>query len=360
MVCTMEETESTLDCQLHVKDLDRGDPSRQSVKTNPKGPAEDKVSRTHSKATKSKKETTFGASKHRNQKAEPAGIKSTSLSEASDNASDGDSDSSSTDSESDEDDSEKRSQKKNKTDRRKAHAASKNRKRAAKGKKRKGQKAEDPDDSTDSDSASTTDVNTVKRRGSGRAHKSVDFAKRNLEDRIQVLESYLSQLSAQGTQASLGNNGFNSLGFGLPNPLSPPPLPPAISITSRRPPPVPRGPGRPRNRRLDRPGADTELADEVPTKPDYKRVDWIWDTSQYCYKLQNTAKTAPDTQYEGYIFHVRRTFDHEGKYLKTFVDVKSKLLRECLQDVIKDVQGISLVDETPKLDPNLLFLCVLQ
>ncbi|OAA46148.1 ATPase, AAA-type, core [Metarhizium rileyi] len=89
---------------------------------------------------------------------------------------------------------------------------------------------------------------------------------------------------------------------------------------------------------------------------DYKRVDSIWDRSLYAFKLQDTAKMTTNSKYDEYIFHVRRTFDSEGKYRSTVVDIKSKLLRECLQDVIGNVRGVSLVDETPKLDPNLLFL----
>lgn len=91
-------------------------------------------------------------------------------------------------------------------------------------------------------------------------------------------------------------------------------------------------------------------------KTDFKRVDWVWDTSLYTYKLQDTAEMSFNSLYDEYIFHVRRTFDCEGKYRATFVDIRSKLLRECLQDVIGNVRGASLVDETPKLDPNLLFL----
>ena len=92
------------------------------------------------------------------------------------------------------------------------------------------------------------------------------------------------------------------------------------------------------------------------SRPEFKRVDWVWDTTLYTFKLQDTAETINDSQYSEYIFHVRRTFDCENKYRETYVDIKSKLLRECLQDVIGNVQGISLVDETPKMDPNLLFL----
>lgn len=92
------------------------------------------------------------------------------------------------------------------------------------------------------------------------------------------------------------------------------------------------------------------------SKLDYKRVDQVWDDAIHNYKLQDTAEGTVDAQYDEFIFHVRRTFDWEGKFKSTIVDIKSKLLRECLQDVIGDIKGISLVDDTPKLDPNMLFL----
>ncbi|RCI08865.1 hypothetical protein L249_4982, partial [Ophiocordyceps polyrhachis-furcata BCC 54312] len=91
-------------------------------------------------------------------------------------------------------------------------------------------------------------------------------------------------------------------------------------------------------------------------KVDFKRVDWVWDSSLYTYKLQDTAQMSLNSLYDEYIFHVRRTFDCEGKLRATLVDIRSKLLRESLQEVIGNVRGASLVDETPKLDPNLLFL----
>ncbi|KAL2260434.1 hypothetical protein VTK26DRAFT_5547 [Humicola hyalothermophila] len=92
------------------------------------------------------------------------------------------------------------------------------------------------------------------------------------------------------------------------------------------------------------------------TKLDYKRVDQVWDNSIHNYKLQDTAEGTVDAQYDEFIFHVRRTFDWEGKYKATIVDIKSKLLRECLQDVMGNIRGVSLVEDTPKLDPNMLFL----
>jgi hypothetical protein len=38
------------------------------------------------------------------------------------------------------------------------------------------------------------------------------------------------------------------------------------------------------------------------------------------------------------------------------VDIKSKLLKEALNEVMDGVKGVSLVEETPQVDPNLLFL----
>ncbi|KAJ2904467.1 hypothetical protein MKZ38_007998 [Zalerion maritima] len=92
------------------------------------------------------------------------------------------------------------------------------------------------------------------------------------------------------------------------------------------------------------------------TKLDFKRVDQVWDNSIHNYKLQETAEAAADSHYDDFLFHIRRTFDWEGKHKATYVDIKSKLLRECLQEVMGNIKGVSLVEETPKLDPNLLFL----
>ncbi|KAK3361216.1 hypothetical protein B0T24DRAFT_692059 [Lasiosphaeria ovina] len=91
-------------------------------------------------------------------------------------------------------------------------------------------------------------------------------------------------------------------------------------------------------------------------KLDFKRVDHVWDNKVHDYRLQDTAKSTLDAQYDQYLFHVRRSIDWEGKYKTTTVDIKSMLLAECLRTVIGSVRGVSLVEDTPKLDPNMLFL----
>ncbi|KIX06385.1 uncharacterized protein Z518_04361 [Rhinocladiella mackenziei CBS 650.93] len=92
------------------------------------------------------------------------------------------------------------------------------------------------------------------------------------------------------------------------------------------------------------------------SKVAYKRVDQLWDQSIHNFKLTETVKSTGETVWDQYIFTVRRKFDWEQKYLATVVDIKSKPLKECLQHVMIGVKGVSLVEDTPHLDPNMLFL----
>lgn len=123
------------------------------------------------------------------------------------------------------------------------------------------------------------------------------------------------------------------------------PLGSSIIIDSRPPPGA--------QRLVQLPQQDTK---RKAARLDYKRVDQVWDNNIHAYKLQDTTETTTDSQYDEYIFHVRRSFDWDGKFKQTLVDIKSKLLRECLQDVMGNIKGVSLVEDTPKLDPNMLFL----
>ena len=92
------------------------------------------------------------------------------------------------------------------------------------------------------------------------------------------------------------------------------------------------------------------------SKVAFKRVDQLWDQSIHNYKLTETVDDPDQDEWEQYIFTVRRKFDWEHKYQETFVDIKSKPLKDCLQHVMKDVKGVSLVQDTPHIDPNMLFL----
>ncbi|RKF81521.1 hypothetical protein GcC1_025002 [Golovinomyces cichoracearum] len=92
------------------------------------------------------------------------------------------------------------------------------------------------------------------------------------------------------------------------------------------------------------------------SKLEYKRVDELWDSTIHNYKLSDTAQDVDSSEYDQYLFNVRRTFDWEGKYKSTVVDIKSKFLKEVLSETMDGVKGVSVVEDTPSIDPNMLFL----
>lgn len=115
----------------------------------------------------------------------------------------------------------------------------------------------------------------------------------------------------------------------------------------------------PAKRRLRKSHSETKLPPKKcePGKPSFRRVDWYWDINDLRFRLRDTTDSqSEEDESDDFVFHVRRTFDPQGRYRQTFVDIKSKLLRECVKDVVGEVKGVTLVEETPKLDPDFLFL----
>ncbi|KAM0187451.1 hypothetical protein ACHAPI_011167 [Fusarium lateritium] len=212
--------------------------------------------------------------------------------------------------------------------------------------------------SSDSDSSSNDD-----------AKKKTDKKSSNIKNQFKALELQLAQIQQQlansNNIASYGTS-VNPYSFQHPSlPLLPNPIGSGSTAVRRSRGITSRGLPRlaePKSSDLDEDSNDRSSEDKKKSKdkkvknPAFKRVDQVWDSNIHNYKLQDTTDTNNDAQYQDYIFHVRRTFDWEGKYRATVIDIKSKLLRECLQDVIGNVEGISLVDEIPKISPNLLFL----
>lgn len=243
---------------------------------------------------------------------------------------------------------------------------------AKKGRKSKKNKAKlinvdsDPDSSSDDESVDSTDEEMNDTN-------NVASVQSELKDEFQALKLQITQLQQQLSHQNTSSLYPPGLGYQYHYPAAqsphsiqamlPPSIPPPVTSSRNR--------GRgvlPPNVRLQRHNSLSGLADEekdpldgskkrkASSGLDFKRVDWVWDNKIHNYTLQDTTESAGDSQYNDFIFHVRRTFDWEGKYRATLVDIKSKLLRECLQDVMGDVTGVSLVDETPKVDPHLLFL----
>lgn len=86
---------------------------------------------------------------------------------------------------------------------------------------------------------------------------------------------------------------------------------------------------------------------------EFKRVDQVYDMKIHDWKLVESNKDQKD-EFDC-VFTVRRRLDWDGKYKETQVDIKSKILRNALQEVFKECKSISLVEETPQIDPHTLF-----
>jgi hypothetical protein len=86
---------------------------------------------------------------------------------------------------------------------------------------------------------------------------------------------------------------------------------------------------------------------------EFKRVDQVYDMKIRDWKLVESNQDAKD-EFDC-VFTVRRRLNWEGKYQETQVDIKSKVLRNCLQEVFKECKSISLVEDTPQVDPHTLF-----
>lgn len=93
------------------------------------------------------------------------------------------------------------------------------------------------------------------------------------------------------------------------------------------------------------------------SKLEFKRLDELYNKAIHDFYLAESSKTpsAKTDKWEEYVFVVRRRFDWQNKYLKTFVDIKSIHLRSVLRDVLKDVAGVPLREDKPTIEPNLLF-----
>ncbi|RMZ37845.1 AAA family ATPase [Aspergillus flavus] len=125
-----------------------------------------------------------------------------------------------------------------------------------------------------------------------------------------------------------------------------------------------RGDGRRRNRNRKRNSSDGQADGQrkskgrkkAASKIAFKRVDELWDNTIHNFKLTETVDDPDANEWDQYLFTVRRKFDWDNKYTETVVDLKSKYIRDALAKVMDGVKGVSLVQETAVVDPNMLFL----
>ncbi|ATY59287.1 AAA family ATPase, putative [Cordyceps militaris CM01] len=229
--------------------------------------------------------------------------------------------------------------------------------------------------SSDSSSDSERDCEVRVVRDDRHSGSETDKEVQNLRRQLQQLQQQVALQPAMVSPfapnpALYPMQSFNPFGFHpfMPAPAAQPHNPgPGPSTTSPPPPPPPQQstPPPPRIRRAYQRGIPVEIEEEKKDrsrarkdgKPSFRRVDFVWDSAALCFKIRDTTDAqSQDDDDDDNIFLVRRTFDTQGRYRQTFVDIRSKLLRECLKETIGEVKGVTFVEEIPKLDPDFLFL----
>lgn len=301
---------------------------------------ETKAPKTAEKSPKTKSKKPKDSQKSTKSKSKKAKEVVASESEDSDSSSGEDSDEEDSDLSTSEGDSETETEKEKKKRKTKKKAKQKAKeKRKAKSKKKSRKVASDSDSDSGSDSESTTE--------SGSEADDGEVADPDAMQQLLQLQQQMAQL--QG----LGQGGLPQWGS-IPPPRARNPLGGAAAQMRAA-----------RNaKQLAALGLDAAKKSKKEKKTkrkrasklEFKRVDQLWDSTIHNYKLTDTAEDEESSEYDQYLFNVRRTFDWEGKYKTTVVDIKSKLLKEALKEVMDGVKGVSLVEETPCVDPNLLFL----
>ncbi|KAH6666386.1 P-loop containing nucleoside triphosphate hydrolase protein [Halenospora varia] len=98
------------------------------------------------------------------------------------------------------------------------------------------------------------------------------------------------------------------------------------------------------------------VVDQV-SELEYKTVDEVWDEKAHKYTIvKSLAPMGKIKDQDRYLFVVRhRSLDKETKDRTTYVDIKSKCLRDILRVVLQDVRGISLKEDKLSVEQNLLY-----
>ena len=280
--------------------------------------------------------------KTRSSDSESSSSSSSSSDDTSDEEDDSDSDSSSSESDT----------KQQKRRFRRAKARAKKLKERAKKARNQKKKAAADEDSSDSDEDSSEDEKIKKKNARSKA-KARKAGKRKIREDEESDEAEVEEdpnsAKLRLMKAQLARLGLETARQGAP-------------ITARRGRAALAGLGR-RDLAVDEAlnrtkakQAEKAKKKRRASKVAFKRVDHLWDQSIHNYKLTETIDDPDENEFDQYIFTVRRKFDWEHKYQETLVDIKSKYLKEALKKVMTDVKGVSLVQDTPHVDPNMLFL----
>lgn len=102
-----------------------------------------------------------------------------------------------------------------------------------------------------------------------------------------------------------------------------------------------------------------KTSSESQCLPNFRRVDRHWNTTEQKFITMEPAAEPghrDTTKAEDYIFVVQRDFNCDKTPIKTTVEIRDILLKQCLQNIMGNISGVNFAEESPVLDPKTLFL----
>ncbi|KAJ6020015.1 hypothetical protein N7522_000090 [Penicillium canescens] len=95
--------------------------------------------------------------------------------------------------------------------------------------------------------------------------------------------------------------------------------------------------------------------------PQFKTVVETWDKEACKYKIAEPIETSGGLDDDAeYAFVVRERVERNSEEVTPYIDIKSEGLRDILREVLHDVKAISLMEDKPSIEQNILFHFLLE
>ncbi|KAJ5161042.1 hypothetical protein N7492_006434 [Penicillium capsulatum] len=90
--------------------------------------------------------------------------------------------------------------------------------------------------------------------------------------------------------------------------------------------------------------------------PQFKKIVETWDKDACKYKVAESVESSNDQDdLAKYVFVVRERVDRKSEEVTTYIDIKSEWLRDILSGVLQNIKAISLMENEPSIEQNILF-----
>ncbi|KAF7166805.1 hypothetical protein CNMCM6106_002503 [Aspergillus hiratsukae] len=100
---------------------------------------------------------------------------------------------------------------------------------------------------------------------------------------------------------------------------------------------------------------DFKSFEKWASKSQFKTVLETWDKEACKYMIGDPVETSSLDNYAEYAFVVRERVERNSEEVTSYIDIKSDGLRDILRVVLHDIKAISLMEDKPSIEQNVLF-----